>query len=97
MPKQTIRDQCDAFIDSIVFGLGGLVEIGVLPQQLFDYVIDSQFGKTHDIDGVPTIVKDADGKVVKPANWEADFAPEPKMQAEISRQEAAGLLRQLSA
>jgi hypothetical protein len=95
--KQTIRDQADALLDSIVFAVGGLVELGVLPQNLLDFVIESQFGKVHDIDGVPTIVKNEDGKVVKPANWEADFAPEPKMQLEISRQEAAGLLRQLTA
>jgi predicted HAD superfamily Cof-like phosphohydrolase len=95
--NQTIRDQCDAFLDMIVFAVGGLVELGVLPQQMLDYVIDSQFGKVHMVDGVSTIVKNEDGKVVKPANWETDHAPEPKMQAEIERQEAAGLLQQIDA
>lgn len=95
---RTLEDQADAYNDILVFALGGLNEIGVLPQALFDFVIESQFGKVHiDEQGNECIVKDETGKVVKPANWEADHAPEPKMRKEIARQKAAGLLRQLGA
>ena len=83
--KQTITDQCDAMIDLIYFALGTLVEIGVLPQPLMDIVhFDGNMKKLHiGEDGVGRVVKNADGKVVKPADW---VAPEPLLEAEIEYQ-----------
>lgn len=96
--KQTIADQCDALLDAMVFALGGLVELGVMPQALLDAVIESQFGKVHyDEAGNSFLKKDAIGKVIKPENWERDFAPEPRMRSEIHRQSKHRLLANLTA
>jgi predicted HAD superfamily Cof-like phosphohydrolase len=93
--KQTVVDQCDAMIDLIYFALGTLVEIGVLPQSLLDIVhFDGNMSKMHMIDGVATVVKNADGKVVKPEGW---VAPEPKLAAEVHRQAKHGLLLGITA
>lgn len=82
--KQTVKDQCDAMIDLIYFALGTMVEIGVLPQPVMDIVhIEGNMKKLHLIDGVLQVVKDEDGKTVKPAGW---VAPEPLIEAEIDRQ-----------
>lgn len=96
--KQTIADQCDALLDAIVFAVGGLVELGVMPQKLLDAVIESQFSKVHyDEEGNPYVKKDAIGKVIKPENWERDFAPEPRMREEIHAQAKHRLLAALTA
>jgi len=94
--KQTITDQCDAMLDLIYFALGTLVEIGVLPQPLMDIVhIEGNMKKLHiGEDGVGRVVKNADGKVVKPAGW---VAPEPLLEAEIERQKRVRPLSLLSA
>lgn len=94
---RTLEDQADAYLDILVFGLGGMVKLGVLPQQLFDYVIDSQFTKVFPSPAGPVVVKDIRGKVIKPPQWEENHAPEPKIRAEISRQIAAALLLSLAA
>jgi predicted HAD superfamily Cof-like phosphohydrolase len=36
-------------------------------------------------DGKPRF-REGDGKIVKPPHWEENFAPEPKLKAEIERQ-----------
>lgn len=78
--------QADAMIDLMYFALGTMVEMGVLPDRLFDIVQDANMGKLHNVDGKMVAVYREDGKVKKPENWEADFAPEPKLRAEIERQ-----------
>jgi predicted HAD superfamily Cof-like phosphohydrolase len=94
---RTLEDQADAYLDILVFGLGGMVKLGILPQSLFDYVIDSQFTKVFQAPNGPVVVKDIRGKVIKPPQWEENHAPEPKIRAEISRQINAALLRNLTA
>lgn len=94
---RTLEDQADAYLDILVFGLGGMVKLGVLPQALFDYVIESQFTKVHETEAGPVIVKDHRGKVIKPPMWQENHAPEPKIRTEISRQIASALLRNLTA
>lgn len=83
--KQTVEDQCDAMMDLIYFALGTMVEIGVLPQPVMDIVhIDGNMKKLHvGEDGVSRVIKNDDGKVVKPDGW---VAPEPLIAAEIARQ-----------
>lgn len=74
--------QVDGYLDVIVFALGGLVECGVRPGQLFNIVMDSQFAKLWE-DGLPR-VRESDGKWIKPEGW---VAPEPLLEAEIRKQE----------
>lgn len=78
----TLVDQADAYLDLLYFAIGGLVELGVRPDGLFNIVHGANMAKLHD--GVA--VKSPAGKVVKPAGW---VAPEPAMIAEIERQVAA--------
>jgi predicted HAD superfamily Cof-like phosphohydrolase len=85
-------DGADAMIDLIYFALGTLVEMGIMPQNLMDIVHEANMGKLHNIDGKMVPVYREDGKTKKPDNWEADFAPEPKLAAEVHRQSKSGLL-----
>jgi predicted HAD superfamily Cof-like phosphohydrolase len=78
--------QADAVIDAIYFLLGDLVEMGVKPDRLFDIVQEANMGKLHEVDGKKIAVYKEDGKVKKPDNWEAEYAPEPRLKAEIKRQ-----------
>lgn len=79
--------QADAVIDGIYFLIGTLVEMGVKPDKLFDIVQEANMGKLHNIDGkMVAVYRESDGKVQKPSNWEDDFAPEPRLRAEIERQ-----------
>jgi predicted HAD superfamily Cof-like phosphohydrolase len=94
---ETLVDQVDACLDGIYFNLGNLVELGVLPQSIMDIVHGANMGKMHLIDGEYRVVKNEVGKVVKPDNWQRDFAPEGKITQEVSRQDATGLLRALTA
>lgn len=78
--------QADAVIDAIYFLIGDLVEMGVLPDKLFDIVQEANMGKLHSIDGKLTPVYREDGKIVKPENWAELFAPEPRLVEEINKQ-----------
>jgi predicted HAD superfamily Cof-like phosphohydrolase len=78
--------QADAIIDGIYFLLGSLVEMGVKPDRLFDIVQEANMGKLHEVDGKMVAVYREDGKVKKPEGWEENFAPEPRLRAEIERQ-----------
>lgn len=73
--------QADAYLDIIVFALGGLVEQGVNPGPLLDIVLRSQYGKIWE-DGLPR-VRESDGKWIKPEGW---VAPEPALKEAIERQ-----------
>lgn len=76
----SVVDQADAYLDIIVFGLGGLVELGVQPGELIRLVLESQYAKIWS-DGKPRV--DANGKWIKPDGW---VAPEALMGEEIERQ-----------
>lgn len=81
---KTVVDQADGYLDVIYLALGGLVETGVLPGILFDNVQTANMAKgVRGEDGAVRVVKDATGKVTKPAGWQA---PEPKHAAEVARQ-----------
>lgn len=92
--KQTITDQTDAYMDIIYFGLGGLVEIGVLPQSVLDIVNGANMAKVWP-DG--SVRRREDGKIIKPDNWERDHAPEERIAAEIQLQSKHRPLLTLSA
>jgi predicted HAD superfamily Cof-like phosphohydrolase len=70
--RENIYEQVDAFIDIIYFSLGGLVELGVPPADIFKAVQDANMSKLHD--GKPKYRED--GKVIKPDGWQP---PEPKI------------------
>jgi predicted HAD superfamily Cof-like phosphohydrolase len=77
---RTLVDQADAYIDIIYFAVGGLVELGIKPQPLWDFVQGANMAKLGP-DGKP--IKDATGKTRKPEGW---VGPEAKMIEEIRRQ-----------
>lgn len=58
--------------------------MGVNPTPIFNIVHKANMGKLFP-DGRPRYRPD-NGKVMKPDNWEQDFAPEPKIKAEIINQ-----------
>lgn len=76
--------QVDALTDANYFNYGSFVLMGIDPDPVFSIVHQANMGKIFP-DGKPRYRK-TDGKVMKPINWEKDFAPEPKIRAEIERQ-----------
>ncbi|MGY3777765.1 pyrophosphohydrolase domain-containing protein [Isobaculum melis] len=76
--------QVDALTDTNYFVYGSFVLMGVNPDPLFQIVHQANMGKLFP-DGKPHY-REGDGKVIKPDNWEADYAPEPKLHAEVARQ-----------
>ncbi|KRN64843.1 haloacid dehalogenase [Carnobacterium maltaromaticum] len=76
--------QVDALTDANYFNYGSFVLLGVDPRPIFNFVHQANMGKLFP-DGKPHYLE-GDGKVLKPDNWETDFAPESKIKAEIERQ-----------
>jgi predicted HAD superfamily Cof-like phosphohydrolase len=76
----TICQRADGYIDAIYFGLGGLVEMGIDPDPLFELVHGANMAKVWP-DG--TVHRREDGKILKPPGWEA---PDVAIAAEIDRQ-----------
>lgn len=76
--------QSDALVDLLYFTYGTFVLMNTNPNPLFDIVHRANMGKLFP-DGKPHY--DAvTGKVLKPDNWERDYAPEAKLAQEIQRQ-----------
>lgn len=82
--EDVLIGQVDALIDANYFNYGSFVLMGVNPQPVFHFVHQANMGKLFP-DGKPHY-REGDGKVLKPENWEADFAPEGKIKTEIERQ-----------
>lgn len=83
-PKNEIEKiigQSDALTDAAYFVLGSFVEMGVDPQPLLDIVQQANMAKLG-ADGKP-IIRESDGKIMKPEGWEP---PEAKLEVEIKRQ-----------
>jgi predicted HAD superfamily Cof-like phosphohydrolase len=83
MDANDIEAQVDALTDLIYFAIGTFTLLGVKPEAFFDIVHAANMGKLHE-DGKPRF--DGQGKIVKPAGWEASYAPEPKIIKEVKRQ-----------
>lgn len=75
--------QVDALVDAEYFLKGTWVETGVYPQEMFDIVQAANMGKLFQ-DGRPHY--DQHGKIIKPDNWERDFAPESKLKLALQGQ-----------
>lgn len=76
--------QIDALVDVEYFNQGSFTIAGVEPFNLFKIVQEANMGKLFS-DGKPRF-REEDGKIIKPPNWEEDFAPEPRLIKEIERQ-----------
>lgn len=76
----------DGLVDANYFINGSFAEAGVNPRALFDIVQNANMSKL-DKDGNP-IIRESDGKIMKPENWEA---PEPKIRKEIQHQVSANV------
>jgi len=76
--------QSDALTDAAYFILGSFVEMGINPQPLLDIVQNANMAKLGE-DSKP-IFREGDRKIMKPENWERDFAPERHIEKEIYRQ-----------
>lgn len=81
---EKIVGQVDGLVDAMYFVLGSFVELGVNPKSVFDIVQQANMAKLGS-DGNP-IIRESDGKIMKPENWERDHAPEPRIREEIERQ-----------
>ncbi|MGX7030521.1 HAD family hydrolase [Vagococcus zengguangii] len=79
--------QVDAMLDLLYFVNGTFVRMGIDPRPLSEIVHQANMGKVFP-DGLPHY-DTVTGKVLKPENWEHDFAPEAKLQEEILRQKKA--------
>lgn len=77
---KNIYDQADAYIDIIYFAVGGLVEMGVDPSELWRIVHGANMAKVFP-DG--TVKRREDGKIMKPPHWRA---PDEAICEEINRQ-----------
>ncbi|KAB7673072.1 HAD family hydrolase [Bacillus sp. B1-b2] len=86
--KKPVEDilvaQMDALTDIEYFNQGSFVIAGVEPLPLFKIVQEANMGKLFE-DGKPRF-REEDGKIIKPPNWEKDFAPEGRLKQEIERQ-----------
>lgn len=79
LEADTLVDQADAYLDILYFALGGLVELGIRPQPLFEIVQAANMAKL----GPNGPEYHPDGKIKKPEGW---VAPEPLLQKEVARQ-----------
>ncbi len=77
-------DEVDALIDLLYFTYGSFVKMNIDPKPVFNLVHQANMGKLFP-DGKPHY-HEVTGKVLKPAKWEEDYAPEPKIRTEIKRQ-----------
>ncbi|MBO0439990.1 HAD family hydrolase [Candidatus Enterococcus ikei] len=84
---EPLVEQVDALIDLLYFTYGSFSLLGVDPTEIFSIVHEANMGKLFP-DGKPHY-HPVTHKVLKPDNWEADFAPEPKIKAELERQRKA--------
>lgn len=80
---ETIEDQVDAIIDLIYFSIGTFTLMGVKPEEIFNIVHSANMSKVG-ADG--KVMRDAQGKIQKPEGWQEQYAPEPRIRAEIERQ-----------
>ncbi|WP_165003897.1 MULTISPECIES: HAD family hydrolase [unclassified Enterococcus] len=82
--EQPLIEQVDALTDILYFTYGSFSLLGVDPTVIFDIVHQANMGKLFP-DGKPHY-DPVTNKVLKPDNWQEDYAPEPLIAAEIQRQ-----------
>lgn len=75
--KDPLIEEVDALLDLLYFTYGSFVCLGVDPYEIFEYVHQANMAKLFP-DGQPRYDKNT-GKVLKPDNWQENFAPELKI------------------
>ncbi|MDH6365720.1 putative HAD superfamily Cof-like phosphohydrolase [Enterococcus sp. PF1-24] len=78
--------EVDALVDLLYFTYGSFTLLGVDPTKIFEIVHEANMNKCFP-DGKPHY-HPVTNKVLKPDNWQAEFAPETKIAKEIARQQA---------
>lgn len=76
----TLFDAADAYLDIAYFAIGGLVEMGINPGELWRIVHGANMAKVFP-DG--SVRRREDGKIIKPEGW---TPPDEDLKAEIARQ-----------
>lgn len=76
--------QTDALADLLYFTYGSFVLLGVDPNPIMEIVHQANMGKVFP-DGKPHYDPKTN-KVLKPENWEKEYAPEAKIKEELTRQ-----------
>ncbi|KXT85979.1 Hydrolase (HAD superfamily) [Streptococcus sp. DD11] len=76
--------QADALIDTLYFTYGSFVLMGVDPEQIFDIVHRANMGKIFP-DGKAHF-DPVTHKILKPDDWEENYAPERAIKEELDRQ-----------
>lgn len=79
-----LTQQVDALVDLLYFTYGSFVLLGVDPKPLLEIVHQANLGKLFP-DGKPHY-DPVTHKVLKPADWAKNYAPEPQILAELKRQ-----------
>ena len=85
-PIERITRQSDAIMDALFFKFGNFVEMGVLPDKIFDAVQSSNMSKLFKDEETGKLYakyRESDGKILKSENF---FPPEGKIKEEIERQ-----------
>lgn len=82
--QDPLVEEVDALVDLLYFTYGSFALLGVDPTRIFEIVHEANMGKLF-ADGQPHY-HPVTNKVLKPDNWETDFAPEVKIAAELKRQ-----------
>ncbi|GAA2908976.1 haloacid dehalogenase [Enterococcus pseudoavium] len=82
--EDPLISQVDALTDLLYFTYGSFALIGVDPKPIFEIVHRANMGKLFP-DGQPRY-HPVTNKVLKPADWQEKYAPEPLIKKEIDRQ-----------
>ncbi|PCS01402.1 Cof-type HAD-IIB family hydrolase [Lactococcus fujiensis] len=82
--EDVLTAETDAMIDLLYLTYGSLVLAGVDPYEIFNVVHEANMSKIFP-DGHPHFDPETH-KVLKPADWEENFAPEKKIRKELDRQ-----------
>jgi predicted HAD superfamily Cof-like phosphohydrolase len=83
-PADQLTGQVDALTDLLYFVHGSFALMGIDPTEIYKIVHRANMGKLFP-DGRPHY-DPVTNKVLKPANWQADFAPEQAIKKELERQ-----------
>ena len=82
--EDALTAEVDALTDLLYFTYGSFALIGVDPQPIFEIVHRANMGKLFP-DGKPRY-HPVTNKVMKPEDWQQNYAPEPLIKEEINRQ-----------
>ena len=82
--EDALTAEVDALTDLLYFTYGSFALIGVNPQPIFEIVHRANMGKLFPA-GKPRY-HPVTNKVMKPEDWQQNYAPEPLIKEEINRQ-----------